>query len=343
MEYYKHQFSILRPPTLYISNNNSNNGNYNRLQSEVYRLKVPEFRGREGWLCLYSNGPWLLKCLTDVFPYYLRLFHCFEDVEIELPEIPPHGFDFPFKFLISTRYKKQGADYYYFVLLIDAKGKRMAYCDSKHKKMNSFIWFEVFIGTHKITCNYDDVLIVGDCFYFVLSEGCLVYCFLFGYDYPKVLSFHLHSNICRRVSSNSFGKSLSSSSFVTRRRYLVKNFDDRFGSPFIFVIRYLEWECLDDYYYSCKTTQFHVFDVNTGKTLGSLEDKSIFLARYDSKTVAASKVKCEPNCIYFVDDGLEGVSLSSECDFGVFHLKTKTIQRFRNAPFNRWVFLNDFA
>lgn len=329
---------------------------YNHVEKEVYMINLPQ--RHRGWFCVYSSGPWLLKCMCKTFSCFLRIFHCFKDVEINLPDHIPNGFVFPFKFLISTNFGNvsNGGDgdlisSKTIVFLFDGKSKRIAYC---WPMMNS-PWHMFHSSDDKEIASLDDVMMYKNNLYVAENGGFLVHVFEIEYPLPDMLHVKkqkikfpsIPSTSCGITTRlNIFGESISS----TTRSYLVQPIDSHVDSDPLMVIRHLEWEGSSSGHDKnlCKTTTyFEVFNVRTGKMVECLGDKSIFLARNDSKYIVASIVDFCPSYIYFADDAndddddddcddVERIG-NSKCDYGAYDMVTQNVCCFTSAPFNRFL------
>ncbi|KAJ7969263.1 F-box protein [Quillaja saponaria] len=306
------RFAELLPPMLFfpIKTGTNSFNVYTSTATGFYRLCLPMTQG--GFFTMYSSRGWLLSSTNNKVAHRFYLYNPLSQklICLQFPK-PQEDFKLPCRFILSTT----PVDPSCIIILFDNSKSRFAYYRSGHGN-GGLCRFK-----HKIA--FEDLIYYRGKFLAVQGSGALG-CFVFD------------TNPCVKKISRSANSSVKN---IATSRYLVESV----SGDLLMVTRHVKCgkniSTGDIGYY--KTTMFEVYSFDwvekDWREVKELGNQALFLAHNDSRSVSAiDQAVCKRNCIYFVDDALEGHCMSKGTDFGVFDMEIGTVQQFYSVPFNRW-------
>ncbi|XP_042506563.1 putative F-box protein At5g55150 [Macadamia integrifolia] len=306
----KWHFSIASPWLMLVEKEDSDNRDFYCLSTKkVYRLNLPEARGRMCW----SSYGWLITLGLDM---EIHLFNPFSRsrVLIRLPPQPtlPNQYDdsvspeyvrriFIRKVILSSRPTLcVGNDEKCMVMGIFSEYRKLAFL-----RLGDEVWTPVYTPQGGI----NDVIYMNGQFYAIADEGKLVIVDISKPD-PKTIE------IAEPPKDYDIGA----------RPYLVELEGELFLVGRGIFVEYVGVEC-NEPQSARETEDFEVykfsFDDKKWTKVESLDNRALFVGANASFAIFSSNHPgCEPNCIYFTDDGAYGLMKdTARKDMGLFRME----------------------
>ncbi|XP_042485696.1 putative F-box protein At5g55150 [Macadamia integrifolia] len=313
----KWHLSIVDPWLMLAEKKDSDNrGFYSLSTKKVYYLNLPEARGRKCW----SSYGWLITLGLDLEIHLLNPFSR-SRVSIRLPSLRT----LPNQYSIETSPEFIRRAFIKKVILSSRPSKRITSEDHNEKcvvmgifsefRRLSFMRLGDEVWTHVYTPREEgcitDVVYLNGQFYGFTSLGKLVIVDISSPD-PKTIE----------IAEPPDGRS-NSAEF-----YLVESVGELFMIAREVYVEYNGVEC-NERQYVRDTDLFEAykfnFDDSKWTKVKSLDNRAIFVGVNASFAIFPSSYsECEPNCIYFTDDGLYGLMKETpRKDMGVFWIETE--------------------